>query len=821
MDFLNQKKLTKEEWCKMEEPIANQKEQNILNMIQNGFNNPSVQYTPYLCLNSFLNIESKYDSFIYEEVIEPLLLKMNKTNVLQLKDLLRSFQKDKNKQTITKSTQIKMKNSLRLFAKDSYNTQLIEFVLLDEIKKMVKIMQKKTQYKTDKKYGLFLYNIHILYKNYHEHLNKYLKLVVEHIMETFMNDVSILMILKHVSSFIEHNTIFQYQNYTLYEHQKEIFRIFQQKSTHPKFILYCAPTASGKTLSPISLCNEYKVVFVCASKHIGLSLAKNGYYLKKKIGFAFGCNDVQHIRLNYNAINSYKTVNNNKQPDHCDGTKVELMICDLMSFEYAMLYMKSFHSLENIILFWDEPTIGLDTPYHHLHDKIHYIWNINQIPNVVFSCATLPKMENIQNVIHSFQSKFPQSQVEYIESFDQTTNLMIYDEYGNIIMPHTYFEDYQQMVDFLTYQGKKYYKFYNCNECAKFILYYQKHFDSDIVSRSFININDVSMINIKEVYVRILMCIPSTKWSNIFAHYVSLYPLSTTCDDKIGCDLTTKHACSLTNGPSLYVSDKVENICKYLLHITKINPKILTEIHSKIEENTITSVMLSKKRKDYEDKIEKYKDNDKVMEHMRFPADIIELNRQIETLEHKIHSLHLDNQYKPNTRDHYQRWCKDNNYDSCDVCTSHIEDTYIKKIMELYTIHPLYKILLLMGIGVFSNDIMPCDSMTTADAQEENNKYIEYIKHLAEQKSLYLIIANSDYIYGTNYQFSHCYLGKDMKNLSQEKTIQCIGRIGRQEKNKHFSFRFRSKEQIDTLYQIPIESMEANNMNTLFTLNKI
>ena len=60
-----------------------------------------------------------------------------------------------------------------------------------------------------------------------------------------------------------------------------------------------------------------------------------------------------------------------------------------------------------------------------------------------------------------------------------------------------------------------------------------------------------------------------------------------------------------------------------------------------------------------------------------------------------------------------------------------------------------------------------------------------------------------------------------MKNLSQEKTIQCIGRIGRQEKNKHFSFRFRSKEQIDTLYQIPIESMEANNMNTLFTLNKI
>ena len=282
--------------------------------------------------------------------------------------------------------------------------------------------------------------------------------------------------------------------------------------------------------------------------------------------------------------------------------------------------------------------------------------------------------------------------------------------------------------------------------------------------------------------------------------------------------MTTKHASSLSNGPTLYISDKVQNICKYLLHITQIKPKILNEIQAKIEENTLISSSLSKKRKDYEDKIEKYKDNEKVMEHMRFPPDILDLKRQVETLENKIHSLHLENKYKPNTRDHYQLWCKDNTYDSSDVFASHIEDTYIKKVMELYTIHPLYKVLLLMGIGIFSNEIMPCDSLHTYDIQEENNKYVEYMKHLAHQKALYLIVANSDYIYGTNYQFSHCYLGKDMKNMSQEKIIQCIGRIGRQEKNKHFSFRFRSKEQIDSLYQIPKESIEANNMNNLFVL---
>ena len=55
--------------------------------------------------------------------------------------------------------------------------------------------------------------------------------------------------------------------------------------------------------------------------------------------------------------------NGRKVPDHTDGTKVEDMICDVKSYEIAMVYMKTFNNVSDLVLFWDEPTIVLT--YHH------------------------------------------------------------------------------------------------------------------------------------------------------------------------------------------------------------------------------------------------------------------------------------------------------------------------------------------------------------------------------------------------------------------------------------------------------------------------
>ena len=107
-----------------------------------------------------------------------------------------------------------------------------------------------------------------------------------------------------------------------------------------------------------------------------------------------------------------------------------------------------------------------------------------------------------------------------------------------------------------------------------------------------------------------------------------------------------------------------------------------------------------------------------------------------------------------------------------------------------------------MGIGVFKNH----DSIT----------YTEIMKELAEKQKLYLIIASSDYIYGTNYQFCHGYVGKDLSSMTQEKSIQAMGRVGRNKIQQDYSVRFRDNDLIKKLFLPSDNKPEVANMNRMF-----
>ena len=81
---------------------------------------------------------------------------------------------------------------------------------------------------------------------------------------------------------------------------------------------------------------------------------------------------------------------------------------------------------------------------------------------------------------------------------------------------------------------------------------------------------------------------------------------------------------------------------------------------------------------------------------------------------------------------------------------------------------------------------------------------------------MYLIIASTDYIYGTNYQFCHGYIGKDLGSMSQEKAIQAMGRVGRNKLQFQYSMRFRDNEIICKLFEHDDNKPEVRNMARLF-----
>jgi hypothetical protein len=91
------------------------------------------------------------------------------------------------------------------------------------------------------------------------------------------------------------------------------------------------------------------------------------------------------------------------------------------------------------------------------------------------------------------------------------------------------------------------------------------------------------------------------------------------------------------------------------------------------------------------------------------------------------------------------------------------------------------------------------------------------MKMLAVQQELFMIIASSDYVYGTNYNFCHGFLGKDLQNMTKEKVLQCMGRIGRGQIQQTYTIRFRDDEMIYGLFKTPEINREAVNMCKLFT----
>jgi hypothetical protein len=269
-----------------------------------------------------------------------------------------------------------------------------------------------------------------------------------------------------------------------------------------------------------------------------------------------------------------------------------------------------------------------------------------------------------------------------------------------------------------------------------------------------------------------------------------------------GILLTTSDAHTLTDGPTIFLTEDAKKIGNFYIQQSEIPQSIFQDLLKKIDKNNRVSGQLEELERRLDeitqsdpDKKTKQKEKDDDSQS----ASVKDLYKKVEVLNREIKAIVLEPEYVPNTKTHQMKWTKQMSEKA--FCPS-IAEQSIKDIMAL-TVDNSLKVLMLMGIGLFIEGVDP--------------KYLELMKKLAAQQELYIIIAASDFVFGTNYNFCHGFIGKDMANMTQAKTIQCLGRIGRSAIQSTYTARFRDDAFIYQLFKTPEVNQEAINMSRLFS----
>jgi hypothetical protein len=649
---------------------------------------------------------------------------------------------------------------------------IIEFIILDLLKQSIKCKEKNN---INWKLGIFSIKTILNYKlnNFNSILyNLILNICVELEKEINIKDL----IYRGVDLIEKNSNLLKYKDNELFDHQKKLFNLFNNESGN-KLVLYQAATGTGKTLSPIGLVNKYKIIFLCAARHVGLSLARAAINAGIKVAFAFGCEDADSIRLHYNAVKE--------------------------SYIPAMYYMLAFNHKNDIITYWDEPTITLDYDDHPCHEIINRNWSENIIPNIILCSATLPSQDEIADTIENYKEKF-EGEIYSIKSNNYNKSISLINKEGNLTSLHSLYDDYRELYKAGTYclNNKNLLRYLDLSECINLIGIINEDFENEIndslkIEFNFKNLDDISMISIKDYYLKLITNMDPGIWPDISNQ------LKVNNRFKSNILITTEDAHTLTDGPTIFLADNINKIGKFCIQRANIPLSIIKDIYLSIKFNDDINEKILNLSKNLEDLLAKdieHNNDNKMSNINRGSSEEKKIRNDINNLSKQIKNIKLPMQYIPNSSEHLLKFLGSN---SKNAFTSNINEEEIKKIMMISNIDDFWKLLLLMGIGVFQLD--------------NNLEYIEIMKELAYKQKLYLIIATGDFIYGTNYQFCHCYLSGDLNNISQEKVIQAIGRVGRNKLQFDYTIRFRDNKLINKLFEKEVNKPEVKNINILFS----
>ena len=829
---LGQKKLSKSEWASIEIMVSPE-ESRILSMMNDGYNNHHVCFNAHATsLLSILKIDYSpaMDRHLYEKYFkqtvsacDALFAKKGlvldgrwKPNtdaaiVLKAGDRIRLENTGKTVLSLARDDVIEYK---QLF----FCEELIKAYVECDIKRTKE--RENEREKEERLYLYYLYTLLRMDKSTIAFRNRHVSLFVDSVLAAFCSTQMqtqtqmVQKVFEHAHHVIEKNeNLLKYEDTALYSHQKELFALFKRCDDDAKLlVLYTSPTGSGKTVSPLGLSVRHRIIFICAARHVGLSLAKSAIFVNKKVAFAFGCESANDIRLHYFAAADYTRSRRSgaiAKVDNGNGSKVEIMICDIGSYLIAMYYMLSFNRESDLLLFWDEPTISLDVDSHALHPVIQKNWIDNKISKIVLSSATLPDENDIRDVIDDFRNRFEGCAIHSISSFDCKKTISLLDSTNRCILPHLLFSDYAHAQECVRHieKNKTLLRYLDLREVVRFCRHVVREklvADEFAIEAYFPTVADVTLMSMKMYYLFLVGAVGAAAWPAVHTHLTSTLCKNysddivkkKTANSHTGILLTTEHAHTLTDGPSIYLTNDVTKIATFLYEQSHIPEAILASILDKIECNEGVRRKIEDLTKRLDDEVGQ--DDRKIAKEIYKP-NVKSTMERLDVLRHEIKAVRISSVYIPNTLDHQDAWLRIRQPNSFACLT---DEAAVLQVMRI-DVPSKIKVLLLMGIGVFEKE------------NESNRDYLQLIKQLANDQKLFLIVASSDYIYGTNYQFCHGFIAKDLV-MSQEKIIQSFGRVGRGNIQQDYTIRIRNNDIATKLFLPDPEKIEATNMCRLF-----
>ena len=500
-----------------------------------------------------------------------------------------------------------------------------------------------------------------------------------------------------------------------------------------------------------------------------------------------------------------------------------------------------------------------------MHKLVHNVWSKNQIPNIVLSCATLPKPDEIGGALQDFKAKFSYDneipEIHVIDSHDCKKTISLLNKDGKIVLPHLLFADYSTLImDCVEHceLNRSLLRYFDVAEIVRFAEKVQSFLREDMrIAKWFKSVNKVTLYSIKQYYLSILRELPADQWQNIYEYMTETlksrfsvtpqdirkiksecvpptasmsYSSQITRQNSVaappvaskpppnpaaGILLTTADAHTLTDGPTIYLAEDIEKVGRFYIQQSKIPELVFSTIQQKIDRNNQIMKQVTKLEKEYDAKTAASSDkiddkSSKKAEKEPSSKEAQRLMEHIQEMRMAMQSVHLNAMYIPNTKQHLEIWAKPylesvkktgTKERPMNAFSPNVDEEDVREIMSL-DVENQQKLLLILGIGVFS--------------KSSDSRYAEIMKRLAYEQRLFLIIASSDYIYGTNYQFCHGFIGKDLANMTQQKTIQAIGRIGRNNIQQEYTVRFRDDGVCERLFRKATVNLEADTMNRLF-----